>query len=770
MTTGPVSRPAPQPGAARPTVEMLSEAIHALDQAVVLFDAAERFVFANEAWYAMFYAAGPRPPLGISAAAMNAELVDDGFFHLAEGVDPDDCKAAALAAMRAYDSEFSLDLADGRHLTAAAKRTAGGGYLISFHDVTARVRGERLFADAIARLPVALAVEDAAGRLTHLNAAFADICGLPEDTLRAMDLEARIRAILPRLIEIDGVPLSRAPASAQHQAEAAIHRALAVPVEARLADGRAILLERAAIGEGGEVAVITDITATKAGETTRLEAFTDAVQTLSTGIALFDADFRFILGNERYFEMWFPPDGIPRPVAGEPFEALITRLIAAGEFLVPDGLTAETYIDALIFESRAYSTDHLVTTPRFTLSASSLKSRLGGVLLEFADVTQQLKTAAELENQRELAHQSEKLSALGELLAGVAHELNNPLSIVFGYAQMLEARVTDPEHREWLELLSQAAERAARIVRMFLAMARQRPQRIEKCAVGDIVAAALDVSGYGLRTSGTAITFDLGEDLPPVAADADQLTQVLSNLVVNAAHVLEPMGRGGRFHITTRASGERVTIEVCDNGPGIPKEIQRRVFEPFFTTKEVGVGTGVGLAFSHRIVESHGGTLTFSSGPDGTTFRIVLPAAPSTAAAALPEDHGTPVASRTVLVIDDEVAITRLLTDVLGAHGHRVTATADPRHGLRLLATRRFDAVLCDVRMPGMNGLEFLSALRRIAPAAAGRLGFITGDALGVSVAEGLAASGRPHIEKPIMVDELLALLETLARTQETVR
>ena len=245
------------------------------------------------------------------------------------------------------------------------------------------------------------------------------------------------------------------------------------------------------------------------------------------------------------------------------------------------------------------------------------------------DVTEQLALQAELERQREIAHQNEKLSALGGVLAGVAHELNNPLSIVVANAMMLQDGIVDPRTRKRIDRIAVAASRSARIVKTFLAMARNRPQKLVPTPAGELIYDALDVAAYGLRSLGTEIEVTLAEDLPAIAVDPDQIVQVFSNVIVNAEHAMTSVPGPHRLRITadlTAAAMVRFTFE--DTGPGVPDEIVGRIFEPYFTTKEVSEGTGVGLAYSQRIVRSHDGRIDVGRSPGGgASVTVELPVA-----------------------------------------------------------------------------------------------------------------------------------------------
>jgi two-component system NtrC family sensor kinase len=295
------------------------------------------------------------------------------------------------------------------------------------------------------------------------------------------------------------------------------------------------------------------------------------------------------------------------------------------------------------------------------------------------DITDKKRASEELIRQRELLHQREKLAALGSLLAGVAHELNNPLSVVVARAAILEER-DDPGTRDAASKIRAAAERCARIVRTFLAMARQQqPERVS-VAISEVVTAALDITGYALRTSGIEVVLDLAEPVPPVLADADQLHQVFMNLIINAQQALQDQPLPRKLSLTSRfdAGANAIRIIVADNGPGIPEAVRKRIFEPYFTTKPLGSGTGVGLAVCLGIVEAHGGTLTVESGEgSGTVFTIVLPAGSVEGSVA---EESKPAKARagqrSALVVDDEVEVRETLAEILTSAGHRVVTAA----------------------------------------------------------------------------------------------
>lgn len=380
------------------------------------------------------------------------------------------------------------------------------------------------------------------------------------------------------------------------------------------------------------------------------------------------------------------------------------------------------------------------------------------------DVTEVEAMREELRRQREIAHQNEKISALGELLAGVAHELSNPLSVIVGYAAMLRDDAEAEPVRRRADRVARAAERCVHIVRTFLAMARRRPANLQPCQVRDLVDTALMATGGTLRAQGIESVVDVPRSLPRVAADPDQIGQVLANLIQNGAYAMAAHGAGGRLTITARASGQNIDLTVQDTGGGVPDELRHRLFEPFFTTKPVGEGTGIGLAFCHRVATAHGGLLTLdedAAGP-GATFRLRLPQAQQPPAP-VAQSPAQAVRNLRVLLLDDEPEILVMSRAVFERAGHRVSTATRAEDALRLCSRGRFDAILCDARMPGIDGPGFLRLLREVAPDQVKHLAFVTGDAMNPAMLDILQATFRPLVEKPVAPQDMLAIASALA-------
>jgi len=388
------------------------------------------------------------------------------------------------------------------------------------------------------------------------------------------------------------------------------------------------------------------------------------------------------------------------------------------------------------------------------------------VLTIARDITEKKRSAEELTRQRESLYQREKLAALGSLLAGVAHELNNPLSVVVARAVLLEEQGNPAAQTAALKIRT-AAERCARIVRTFLAMARQQQPERGPVAINDVISAALDITAYPVRTSSIEVKLDLAKDIPLIHADADQLHQVLLNLVINAQQSLQDHPGPRHIRVTsgfdTRAQLVRVTV--ADNGPGIPAHLRARIFEPYFTTKPTGIGLGVGLAVSLGIVEAHEGTLTVACpAQGGAEFSITLPLGAVAASAA---ESSFPLKAhpsrRTILVIDDEAEIRETLADILVAAQHRVVTVASGREALQHMAVEHYDVILTDIRMPDLDGRALYQEIERRWPGRGVRVVFVTGDTLASALREFVSESGRRVIEKPFLPSEVRRVVAELA-------
>lgn len=388
------------------------------------------------------------------------------------------------------------------------------------------------------------------------------------------------------------------------------------------------------------------------------------------------------------------------------------------------------------------------------------------------DIQQQLEMLREAQNR---LVQNEKLAALGQLIAGVAHELNNPLSSVILQAELLELRFrNETTLGKKLNRVAQDAHRAASIVQRLLDFARQRPPERKAVQLNELTTATLDLIGYSLETRNIEIVTDLQPDLPLVMADPQQVQQVLINLVTNAQQAMLTHNESGRVRISTRhtavdeAEKDAIEITISDNGPGIPPQLQSRIFDPFFTTKDVGEGTGLGLAVCHGIITEHGGTITLRSAVNqGTIFIVRLPiGSPQEAQEAFPLSTSQPPLpqgkAQRILIMDDEDNLRHVIANILELNGYDVTAVDNGYAGLQQLQESSFDLILCDINMPDMGGQEFYEALQAQVELASfsSRLMFITGDVLHKTTRSFIEEIGASCLHKPFDIAELLQAVQ----------
>ena len=378
--------------------------------------------------------------------------------------------------------------------------------------------------------------------------------------------------------------------------------------------------------------------------------------------------------------------------------------------------------------------------------------------------TQVIVRTQELETQREALFQAEKVAAMGQLLAGVSHELNNPLSTIVGYTQLLLIRVGAGPMADQLQKIAKSAERCTRIVTNFLALARQYPPERQLTRLNQLVDDAAELLAYSLRIDNVEVIRRLAPDLPQLWADPHQIQQVIVNVLTNAHQALRGVSTRRRLVLTTRyeRTSERIVLEVADSGPGVPADISGRIFDPFFTTKAPGQGTGLGLSLCRGIIDSHDGVFrleTTSGG--GATFVIELPAgAPAGADGPQRAEAGLdPAPGKTILVVDDEPDVAELLSEALLLDGHRVDTANSGAAALNRLRDRSYDLVFSDMKMPGMSGVELYDEVARRRPGLERRIIFITGDTLNPVTKQFLDRTGAVSLSKPFHVDAIRRLV-----------
>jgi signal transduction histidine kinase len=381
------------------------------------------------------------------------------------------------------------------------------------------------------------------------------------------------------------------------------------------------------------------------------------------------------------------------------------------------------------------------------------------------------KTLTELrQTQAQLIH-SAKMAALGTLVAGLSHELNNPLTAVTGFAEILLSMPLPKEAHHCADTIFREGRRCAAIVRSLSDFARKSPTFWEENDLNVLVHSVLDLKASYLRTDNIILELNLDPHLPKTLVDANQIKQVLLNLLNNAHQAVLMNEEDRRIRIVSEQIGGFLRITIGDNGPGISKEVQPRIFEPFFTTKPEGEGAGLGLSISYGIVESHGGKINFVSEEGmGTRFWFELPIRTGTSARTsnLLSDTGAQYLSRRALVVDDEPMVLEVCKTALEQVGFDVDAVQSGEAALEQLTKASYDLLVSDIRMPGMDGIQLFEQVGRVYPEILDRTILITGDAANSVTSAFLDRTPATVLEKPFDLAELQRLAKSIVERHST--
>jgi two-component system, NtrC family, sensor kinase len=386
-----------------------------------------------------------------------------------------------------------------------------------------------------------------------------------------------------------------------------------------------------------------------------------------------------------------------------------------------------------------------------------------------------IHVAKDISNEKLLQQQliqSEKLSAIGELISGIAHELNNPLTGVMGYSQLLQLRKDlDDRAKENLLKINNLALRCQKIVQNLLSFARkQKPERTLS-DINDILEKTIELRSYELQVNNIEISRDLDRNLPKTIADAHQLQQVFLNILTNAEQaMLEAHGKGHlqiRTHPDTQNA--RVVVEIADDGPGIPESYLTRIFDPFFTTKDVGKGTGLGLSLSYGMIKEHGGNIYARSHlGEGSTFVIELPIIahlqdePTLAPELMPQalQFENLVRGKRILVVDDENYILDFFVEVFQALPMHVDTAGDGRVAMDKILANEYDLIVSDFKMPQMSGKELYSWIKENRPQLSNRIIFVTGDTVSLETRSFFEDNSNPYLAKPFKIEEVKEVIQ----------
>jgi PAS domain S-box-containing protein len=375
--------------------------------------------------------------------------------------------------------------------------------------------------------------------------------------------------------------------------------------------------------------------------------------------------------------------------------------------------------------------------------------------------------------------QAEKLSALGQMISGVAHELNNPLAVIKGYLELILAHHDlPPQTKADLEKVAKESNRASKLVRNFLTFGREQQAHREMVNMNELIQRITELRKFDILIAGVDLSLELAPTPPQTEADPDQIQQLVNNLLTNALQAMVESPQPRKLQIRTQLSSDILKISVEDNGPGVPPELETKIFEPFFTTKEVGTGTGLGLSIAHGIMADHHGRIFYQQSSMGGAgfvleFPLVANAAQSVPIQQAGQDvivslHNSQIIPAQILVLDDEKGIAELLCEMLSVIGHQPTLCLSSPQALDLIQQRHFDAILSDYRMPVMNGQEFYNALMTKNPDLAQRIIFLTGDVMNLETQTFLDSIHNPHISKPFQLTHIQTVLNEVLSKRDS--
>jgi PAS domain S-box-containing protein len=382
------------------------------------------------------------------------------------------------------------------------------------------------------------------------------------------------------------------------------------------------------------------------------------------------------------------------------------------------------------------------------------------LLCSMNDITEHKRAEDEKRQLEQKAQLVSRLAFVGELASGVAHEINNPLTGVIGYAQLLMDREDVPSDiRSDLAAINDGAQRVAGIVKRLLTFSRQTKPERKLVDINELIESTLILRAYHFRVNDIEVVTRLATDVLETVADPGQIQQVLLNLIVNAETEMKLAHGKGKLTITTEKSHNTIKICCQDDGPGIKPEVMDKIFNPFFTTREVGEGTGLGLSICHGIVTEHRGRIWAESEPGkGATFIMELPVVtaaeqpkPSEPVVEEPEK----VAKARILVVDYEQIIRDFVKRVLAGEGYEVETANNAAAALKKIESKRYSLILVAIKMPGMDGVELYKRIQKIARSLARRVVFITDDIVGAANKEFLSETKVAHIEKPFDAEQL---------------
>ena len=478
------------------------------------------------------------------------------------------------------------------------------------------------------------------------------------------------------------------------------------------------------------------------------------IEGIGSGLLVLDEGLRVVTSNQSFRTFFDIPGELTRGTAlsealgHDSLEKLILQPIASGRHV----REIEYSHEAKCGDQRQFlvSVSQIVREPCTAL-----------VVVIFDEIT-------EWKRRQFQVMEASRLVSIGEMVAGAAHEINNPLAAVMGFAQLILRRALQPSIHADVERILGEATRVSRIVANLQSFAHASEPSKERVDLVNVVHRVLELKSYELRIDNIDVVMKFEVDSAIVMGDQQQIEQVVLNIAVNAGYFMKGENGGGTLTISLRRRGRMFRLEFTDNGPGIRPEYILKVFDPFFTTKDVGSGTGLGLSICYGIVGEHGGTITVASAPgEGATFAIELEADEAPTALDLPTTEPVPSRGQKVLVVDDEPLVAELISRALSDLGLQVLTATDGSGVIDRVDIEEFDIIILDFKMPEVGGAQLFEQIESMAENVASRVLFITGDIHSGQVSEIVQRTGNPVLRKPFVLEDLIAAVVGVAERRK---
>jgi PAS domain S-box-containing protein len=641
--------------------------------------------------------------------------------------------------LRYFDCILHAVLKDGQV-------TAAGGLA---RDITAERESEARFSDLFESLQEGVYSSTPEGKILDANPAFVRMLGYEK--------KEELLAIEAQDLHMD--PSSRSRLLAELEKRGAFNDQETL---LRRKDGTPILFMNSASSTRDASGRITRIQGTLMDITSRREAekrlreeqefIRQLIASFPDAIVVLDSERRITYASHRIEDLTGlkPAELVGTFLSDRTFAEDQPSLLSAYDSLIAGEQTFAQLEYRSLHSDGSWRTIRADASPLFDVAG-----KIAGVVASARDVTESKR----LEQQ---SIQREKLAAMGQMVAGVAHELNNPLTAILGVSDLLHERATDEQTRRQTNLVHQQARRAAQIVQGLLAFSRPPATSRARVQLETVVQRALDLQNHSLNQYNISVDFEAPQNLPPVDADANQLLQVFLNLLANAEQAIREVRDRGTIRVRVGHSIGLVWALIQDDGAGIRPEVLPKIFDPFFTTKRPGGGTGLGLTVSMSLIKEHEGTIEVQSTPgEGCVFRVVLPAASRVQLppVAKPTSVSSSLRGHSILVIDDEEGIRELIQAGMSARGLTVECVSTSEEGLERLAAQTYDAILCDYHLPGMNGGKFFQHVLAHLSIPPQKFIFMTGELLEPHALEAFTRPGAHVVQKPFQLSDLAVLL-----------